>query len=293
MADELRIDTVRPLLPPRAAEAHKGRFGHLLIVAGSLGMLGAAKLAARAAGRSGAGLVTLALPGALAAPAAASLTETMLLPLPEDPGGAFSPDALDAALAAAAARDAAVIGPGLSARAGAPDFARAFIRRCPAPLLIDADALNALAGDAGTLSGRPAPTILTPHPGEMARLTGESAVPEAQAREGLARSAAAAWGCVVVLKGHGTVVAAPDGRAAVNTTGGHGLAKGGTGDVLAGLIGGLLAQGMDSYDAACLGVFTHGLAGDLAAEALGPRGMAAGDVVDRLPGAWRRVEGTA
>lgn len=284
---ELRLDTVAPLLPTRAPDAHKGAFGHVLVMAGSLGMLGAAKLACGAAARSGAGLVTLALPERLADAAGAALTETMLLPLACGPEGAFAEEALAEALEAAAARDAAVLGPGLSQRGGAAAFARGFALDCAAPLVIDADGLNALAGMAERLRERRAATVITPHPGEMARLMPDSG---GMSRAGAAGSAAAAWNCVVVLKGRGTVVAAPDGRVALNTTGGHGLAKGGTGDVLAGLVGGLLAQGVEAFDAACVGVFAHGLAGDRAEAAVGARGMVASDVVAALPEAWQLIE---
>jgi NAD(P)H-hydrate epimerase len=290
MDQKLSPDTVRALLPQRDTHAHKGAFGHLLIVAGSRGMLGAAKLACRAAERSGVGLVTLALPESLANAAAAALTETMLLPLPDLGDGTLAASGLMAALDAARARDAAVVGPGLSRKDESAALARDFIAACPVPLLVDADGLNALAGHTPCLAAREVPTVLTPHPGEMGRLWPDFNSARAESRMDAAARAALEWRGVVVLKGHRTVVAAPDEMPVINTTGNHGLAKGGTGDVLAGLIGGLLAQGMTAFNAACLGVFLHGLAADLLAESGSPRGMVAGDVVETLPAAWRQLE---
>lgn len=290
MNTSLTWDTVRGLLPPRAEDAHKGSFGHLLILAGALGYAGAAKLACHAAERSGAGLVTLGLPEPLLNAMSVALTETMTLALPATDAGSLAPAAVAPALEASDARQAVALGPGLGQHPGTADFVRGFVPGCAVPLLVDADALNLLAGHTDLLGHRAAPTILTPHPGEMARLCGSSTVEVQAHRADLAMQQARAWNTVVVLKGSGTVVAAPDGRYAVNTTGNHGLAKGGSGDVLAGLIGGLLAQRMHAYDAACLGVFLHGVAGDLAMAQHGARGMVAGDVIAAIPAAWHALE---
>lgn len=281
---------MRALLPPRAEDAHKGSFGHLLLLAGALGYAGAAKLACRTAERSGVGLVTLGLPAPLLHAMSVALTETMTLALPATDSGNFAASAVAPALDATATRQAVAIGPGLGQDPETADFVRGLVPACAVPLLIDADALNLIAGQSELFRGRRASTVLTPHPGEMARLCDSSIVAVQAHRVDLAMEQARAWNAVVVLKGNGTVVAAPDGRCAVNTTGNHGLAKGGSGDVLAGLIGGLLAQRMDAYDAACLGVYLHGFAGDLAMAQCGARGMVASDVIAAIPAAWQVLE---
>lgn len=280
----------RSLLTPRPRDAHKGTFGHVLILAGSRGFIGAALLASEAALRSGVGLVTLGVPRTLADVAASALMEAMTLPLPATPQESFSQEAVIPALEATAAKQAVVLGPGSSQQVETRAFVADFVRQCPQPLLIDADGLNCLRGQVDALLDGNAPRILTPHPGEMSRLSGQS-IQEIQAgREKAAVEFAQRHGCIVVLKGHGTIVAAPSGESFFNTTGNAGLAKGGTGDVLAGLIGGLLAQGMTGLNAAALGVYLHGRAGDLAANAKTERGMTARDVLLALPDAWRELE---
>lgn len=268
--------------PPRRPDAHKGDFGHLLAVAGSTGKSGAAVLCGTAALRAGAGLVTVASPEhALVAAARAELMTEPLAP------GA---DPLSRCLELALRADAAVIGPGWGADAAARALACAFFGECPAPLVADADALNALAS-ASHHAWRPGrETVLTPHPGEMSRLLDVPTKDVQADRLGAARRLAAASGGVVVLKGQRTVVARPDGFAAVNPTGNAGLAKGGTGDVLAGIVGALLARGCDAWTAAVAAVFVHGRAGDLAAARLGQESMLAGDVVDALGEAIRSLE---
>lgn len=280
----------RALLPPRKEDSHKGTFGHLLVLAGALGYAGAAKLACRAAERSGVGLVTLGLPDPLLLALSMALTETMTLPFPATPEGAFAAEAADPALTAAATRQAVALGPGLGQQDGTGRFVRAFVSACPVPLVLDADGLNLLAGDMTGLGLRTAETVLSPHPGEMARLCGVDTATVQADRMGLALEHAKAWNAVVILKGSGTLVAAPDGQCVMNTSGNHGMAKGGTGDVLTGLIGGLLAQGMPAFDAACLAVFVHGRAGDIALGNLGARGMVAGDLITALPVAWQQLE---
>jgi len=283
----------REWLPPRPADAHKGTFGHLLVAAGSRGMTGAAFLACGAAQRSGVGLVTLAIPRPLADIAAARLSETMTLPCPAIPEESFSPEATACVLEALVSRNALALGPGLSRQYGAMAFARNLAKHANVPAVIDADALWAL-GETGpfqgfqdaSLPGR----ILTPHPGEMARLTGRSVAEIQRDRVETARHYAARWQCVVVLKGHGTVVAAPDGSVYRCPRGGSGLARGGSGDVLTGIIGALLAQGMSPLRAAAVGVFAHATAGDILEKTIGPRGMTAEDLVRALPRAWRVIE---
>ncbi|PYQ16021.1 MAG: NAD(P)H-hydrate dehydratase, partial [Acidobacteria bacterium] len=265
--------------PARAPAAHKGTYGHLLIVAGAVGKTGAAILAATGALRSGVGLVTVATPE----------------PLPILPSGDLAPGALERALALAAARDAVVIGPGLGQEPGTRAFIRELVRRCPVPLLVDADGLNALAPsgrEPGALDvlRRESATVLTPHPGEMARLAGLSSAEVQGRRLETARRIAGDTGTFVVLKGQRTLVCRPDGVAAVNPTGNPGMATGGTGDVLAGIVGALLAR-HEPWTAATAGVYVHGLAGDRAAGAAGPESLVAGDVASALPEAIRAVGG--
>jgi NAD(P)H-hydrate epimerase len=275
--------------PRRRRGAHKGDFGHLLIVAGSVGKTGAAVLAAGGALRSGCGLVTVATPEPCLLVVAAARAEAMTEPLPATAGGGLAEAALPRLLDLAAARDAVVLGPGLGQDPGTRALVRAFVRQCPVPLVIDADGLNALApaggvaGDLGVLR-RETPTILTPHPGEMARLAGRPAAEVQRERPGTAIGFARETGTVVVLKGERTLVAEPTGRAAIAATGNPGLATGGTGDVLAGVVGSLLAR-HGALLSATAAVVVHGRAGDLAARARGEEGLTAGDVVDALPAA--------
>ncbi|HEY7413213.1 MAG TPA: NAD(P)H-hydrate dehydratase [Vicinamibacteria bacterium] len=275
--------------PPRDPDAHKGRFGHVLVVAGSTGKSGAAALAGEAALLSGAGLVTVACPEAVLAQVAAARPELMTAPLAADAEGALAEVALEPALALVEGRDAVVLGPGLGTAAGTRSFVQGFVRRCPAPLVIDADGLNALAGAAGALP-RGHATVLTPHPGEMARLAGLGTAEVQSQRLATARAFAARSGAVVVLKGHATLVAQPDGPAAVNATGGPAMATGGTGDVLAGIIGALLARGLEAWPAACAAAYVHGWAGDEGARRLGDESLTAGGLLEALPRVLRRLE---
>jgi ADP-dependent NAD(P)H-hydrate dehydratase / NAD(P)H-hydrate epimerase len=281
---DLRVITpeaLRPLLPPRLREAHKGVFGHVLVVAGSPGKTGAAYLAASGALRSGAGLVTVATPGSCQQTVAGMGPEYMTLALSEAPSGTLTVDALEAVLAFPATVIAA--GPGLGTGGGVRAFLHGLVERARTPLVLDADALNAFAGHVGGLTAREGQTmVVTPHPGEMARLLGVSTADVQANRLDAARTLAASNGLIVVLKGQGTVIATPDGRASINLTGNPGMATGGTGDVLTGMIAGWLAQHMDAGDACRLGVFVHGAAGDLAALDEGEVSMTAGDLARRI-----------
>jgi ADP-dependent NAD(P)H-hydrate dehydratase / NAD(P)H-hydrate epimerase len=290
MANEITQNVARSLLPHRAPDGHKGTFGHLLILAGSRGFTGAVRLAAEAACRSGAGLVTAGVPQTLADAVAATLVEAMSLPLPATEAESFSSNAVGPALEAARSRSAVALGPGISRHEDTIRFVSEFVAQCSVPLVIDADGLNCICHSPVALAECKAPVVLTPHPGEMARLAGCSTSDVQADRQDVAAAIAKQYGCVVVLKGKGTVVAAPAGLCSVNTTGNAGLATGGTGDVLTGLVGGLLAQGMNSFDAACLGVYLHGLAGDIASREKTQRGMIARDVIDAVPAAWRELE---
>lgn len=278
----LEAQDVGRLLRPRGGDTHKGTYGHVLVVAGARGKTGAALLACEAAARSGAGLTTLAVPAALQELVEARVREVMTTALPDgDGGGAALGDghALDAATAGKAA---VVCGPGL----GVTDDTRALVghlvRRCAQPLVLDADALNAVAGT-GVLRGRIGPTVVTPHPGEMARQLGTDTATVQADRLGAARRLARDQGVTVVLKGARTIVANPDGSAAICPTGNPGMASGGMGDVLSGVVGALLAQGLDAPDAAALAVFAHGLAGDGVARRRGQVGLLARDVLEELP----------
>ncbi len=271
---------------PRREDSHKGTYGHVLVAAGSALMSGAGLLSARAALRAGSGLVSWAQPAAAAPGLRGFAPEIMLRAIPDEGAGEWRQVKPERLADAAEGADALVVGPGMGRWAGDGAWLRTVLERVQAPVLVDADALNMIA-DAGRHPGvwprREAPTVITPHPGEMARLAGLT-VPEAQRdRIGLARDYAARHGVTVVLKGARTVVASPDGRAFVNTTGNPGMATGGAGDALAGVIGSLLGQGLDALEAAACGVYWHGLAGDRAA-ALRPQAasLIAGDIIEAL-----------
>ncbi len=285
-------------LAPRAPRAHKGDFGHVLLVAGSPGKAGAVILAARAAVRGGAGLMTAAVPEPILPVVDGGSLESMTLALPAGPGGGLGAGAAEAVLAAAAGKRAVAIGPGLGLAVETVAAVRRLVRELPLPVVLDADALNALAGHLDVLKARDAETVLTPHPGEMARLLGLSIAEVEADRIAAARRAAAESGAVVVLKGHRSLVAEPalprlpaSGGTSVyvNPTGNPGMASGGSGDVLTGLIAALLAQGYDALAAGQLGAYLHGLAGDLATEHIAPEALRAGDQIDYLPAAFDRL----
>jgi NAD(P)H-hydrate epimerase len=278
------------LLDP-APGSHKGDFGHCLVVAGSPGKSGAASLAGQAAVRAGAGLVTIAVPGPLLEAVDTVSLESMSLALSADGSGCLTVDAADEVLGALDRKQALALGPGLGTRGTTTTAVRRIVEHCPVPLVLDADGLNALAGSAAMLRDRAAPTVLTPHPGEAARLFGGTSLEIQASRVEFARRTAVEHRVILILKGYQTLVATPGGEVYVNLTGNPGMATGGTGDVLTGTLGALLAQGYDAEVAACLGVFLHGLAGDLAAEEHGLEGLAATDLLDALPSAFRRLRG--
>jgi hydroxyethylthiazole kinase-like uncharacterized protein yjeF len=275
----------RQLLPVRSSEGHKGTFGHLLVVAGSIGKCGAAVMAAESGLRGGAGLVTLACPRSVQPVIAAKLTEVMTAPL-TDFNGEVSLQALDELLAMASGKQALAIGPGLGLGEEAGGLVRRLLQDTELPAVVDADGLTALCGHLHLLQRQlDRQIVLTPHPGEMARLTG-LATSEIQAdRFNVARDFATRHHVVLVLKGARTLTASPDGRVHVNSSGHAGLASGGMGDVLTGLIGSLLAQGLTAFDAATLGVFLHGMAADRLWETFGDAGLLATDIIRELPAA--------
>ena len=287
--DLLDIAAVSGTMDGRSRDAHKGDFGHLLVIGGSLGKTGAAVMAARGALRSGAGLVTVAAPMGLVPVIQQQVVEAMCLPAAESIDGTLGMGAEGEILRAAARMSACAIGPGLTTHDETVRVVRALVKDLAVPMVIDADGLNALAGDLDVLRKAGVPRVLTPHPGEMARLLGTTSDEVQRDRLGTAQRFARAHGAVVVLKGAGTVVAAPSGEAFINTTGNPGMATGGTGDVLTGLIGSLLAQGHGPTQAACLGVYLHGLAGDIAAKERGEAGLIAGDVIEKIPEAIQTI----
>ncbi len=285
-ADEGEVDAI---VPRRRADAHKGDFGRVLLVGGSADYPGAICMAAQAAVRGGAGLVTAAVPQCVWPVAAAKLLEAMPRRMPQDAAGRLSPAALPALLTLQSASQAVLIGPGLSRAEGMGALVTAFLQGGNCPAVVDADGINALAPHIDILQVLRRTVVLTPHDGEFARLCG-GAPPPAGGPERLAAAAAFAGRhrCVLVLKGHRSVVAAPDGRLCVNTTGNPGMAQGGSGDILAGLTCALLGQGLEPAAAAAAAVYLHGAAGDDCANALGEYGMAPSDLLAALPARLRR-----
>ncbi|MCP5067550.1 MAG: NAD(P)H-hydrate dehydratase [bacterium] len=271
------------VLPARPVAGHKGTFGHALVVAGSEGMTGAAALAAHAAGRTGAGLVTVACPSSLHPILEVKCTEAMTAPVPETSEHALALAAEKAVLELAASRDAVVLGPGVGRSGETLDLVRRLAERLDVPLILDADGLLAFRDQLDVLKARQAVTIVTPHPGEAAALLDRTTAEVLADRPGAARELAGASGAIVVLKGAGTVTAEASGRLAVNATGGPALGTGGTGDVLAGVVGGLIVQGLSAFEAGVAGPAIHGAAGDLFSERRGDVGLLAGDLVELLP----------
>jgi ADP-dependent NAD(P)H-hydrate dehydratase len=282
-----RIDKL-PAPPARPDDAHKGTFGRVVIIAGSEGMSGAACLSGYGALRGGAGLVTLAIPRSVAATVAAVEPSWLTRPL-ADVDGRLSADASPALDEMLDSQTVVAIGPGLGQSPGVRAVVQRLYETCALPLVVDADGLNAWVGSTQRLGQRTgnAPRVLTPHPGEFARLTGRSVATDAAQREACVAEFAAQHRLTLLLKGPRTVVS--DGaRLAVNATGNSGMATAGSGDVLTGLIASLLAQGLDTFDAARLGAHLHGLAGDCAAQTHGGRAMIASDIHAALGAAWER-----
>jgi NAD(P)H-hydrate epimerase len=279
--DLLTRERMRALIPPRAPDAHKGDFGRVLVVAGSIGKAGAAVLCAQGAMRAGAGLVTVASPRSCQPTIAGHAAEYMTEGLDEAAAGTVGPDAVESVLAIDA--DVIVAGPGLGRGEGVRAFARDLLDRYEGPLVLDADALNAFADEPALLIGREGrDLIITPHPGEMARLVGCSVDDLQVDRIGIATDFAKRHKLYVVLKGYRTLVVTPDEKVFVNPTGSPGMATGGTGDVLAGMIGAWLAQLLDAEAACTLAVYLHGSAGELADADSGEVAMTAGDLVDHI-----------
>lgn len=282
-------EMVSPHFKPRARETHKGSYGHALVIGGSNGMSGAAVMTSWAALRCGAGLVTLALPDKIMS-AAGLVPEIMSRGLPSTPEGTIAAEARPIIENLLGIASVCAIGPGMSRYEESNAVVRTVLEKAGIPLLIDADGINALQGDADLIKDRQVPIVITPHPGEMARLTGMSAEEIQSQRIETSRYYAGQWGVTIVLKGHNTVVAHPCGQVFVNLNGNPGMATAGSGDVLSGIIAGLIAQGLKPTDAAVAGVFLHGRAGDLASLHRGQRPLVATDLIDRMGNVINELE---
>ena len=299
---ELNLEVITPqdiaaAVAPRSPEANKGDFGHVLVIGGSVGKAGAAAMAGMAALRAGAGLVTVATPRSVLPTVAGFAPELMTEPLDETDAGTISLRALEYGRLDALIQGKAVlaIGPGISRHPETAQLVRTLVARSELPVVLDADGLNAFEKHVDELDGRKKTLVLTPHPGEMARLAGISAEKVQRDRLGVARRFAQDHYCMVVLKGHRTVIALPGGDAWINPTGNPGMATGGTGDILTGLIAGLVPQGGKTSPAlpVLAGAYLHGLAGDLAAERLGQHSLVATSLLKSLPDAFRLTRALA
>ncbi len=282
----LTPDGLKGKLPSRKKGAHKGTMGHLLVIGGSAGKQGAPQMTARAAFRSGAGLVTLALPKSIEQGIALQTMELMTLPLPESESGSISLSAEKALMQGLEGKRVVAMGPGLSQDPETQALVLNLIKRVAIPMVIDADGLNAVAGSLSVLKEKKVPLILTPHPGEMGRLIGKTAAEVQKDRFKIAADFSETWGVILVLKGPHTLIAFPDGRVWVNNTGNPGMATAGIGDALTGVIASCIAQGASPEDAALLGVYLHGCAGDLAAVEKGEAGLMTSDLIAHLPKAF-------
>jgi len=286
--ERVLAEDVRPFVRPRARDAHKGSFGHVLIVAGSRGKTGAAHLGAVAALRSGAGLVSVATPASCLPVVASMGAEYMTIGLDELPDGTMSRAAADAVIGRG--HDVIAAGPGIGTGPDQRAFVGALLARSTQPLVLDADAITVVSADPAVLRGSPdRPVVITPHPGEMARLTGLTAHDVQRRRINAARDFATGHHVYVILKGYRTLIATPEGVVYVNPTGNPGMATGGSGDVLTGMVAGWLAQGLGVAAACLLAVYLHGAAGDLAAAEFGETAMTAGDIIAELGSAMREL----
>lgn len=274
---ELNHEAVRNLLPDRKRDAHKGDFGKILLLCGSRGYTGAAALAAMGALRSGAGLVYLAVPESIYQIEAIKLSEPIVQPLPDE-NGMYSEDARNQILSLLKGKDAVLIGPGIGQSAGTETVVKMVLKTFSSPVVLDADGINVIAKHKDILRERTNPTILTPHEGEFKRLGGDLS----KGRELAAMELAEDLGCIIVLKGHRTIIT--DGNCIYyNETGNPGMATGGSGDVLAGIIVSLIGQKLSPIEAAACGAWIHGAAGDICAEEIGQYGMLPSDILDVLP----------
>lgn len=278
---------VKRAVPNRPDNANKGTMGTLLSICGSFGMAGAAILAGKSALRCGVGLEKLAIPKSIYPIAAGSILESVFLPLSETSDGKISRTNIPRLLLEAKKSTAVLLGCGLSVCDDTKALVKSFVENCTAPMVLDADALNCIAENPEILKKRKSDIIITPHPGEMGRLCGITAKEVNADRVDVALSFAKKYGVITVLKGSGTIIASPNGQALLNTTGNSGMATGGSGDVLAGMTAGLLAQGKSAFDCAAAAVYLHGLAGDFAAEKLGKISILPSDIIDCVAQAFK------
>lgn len=285
----MSLSDFKKLLPKRKSDTHKGDYGHVFVIAGSVGMTGAAALCAQAALLSGSGLVTLGICKSLNPILARKLTEVMTKPLPETRQQTLSEKALPEILKFDKKVDCVAIGPGLSRNSSTQKLVKRLIVSLNKPMVLDADGINALERKAAILKSAKAPIVITPHPGEMSRLIFLSRAEITRNKEKVAKDFANKYNVVCVLKGHRTVVAEPKGKTYTNTTGNPGMASGGVGDVLTGMIASFIGQGLKPFDAAKLGVYLHGLAGDLAAKEKGQFSLIATDILNKLPLAIKKL----
>jgi ADP-dependent NAD(P)H-hydrate dehydratase / NAD(P)H-hydrate epimerase len=282
---------VGPLIGPRPAESNKGNYGHVLVVGGSIGKAGAAAMAGMAVLRAGAGLSTVATATSVLGSVAGFHPELMTEPLPETDAGAISKNALDRIETLAKGKTVLAIGPGISRDPQTAELVRNLVTRLRLPLVLDADGLNAFEGRTSELKGAGRTLVITPHPGEMARLAGCTIADVQKDRLGTARKFAREHEIIVVLKGHRTLVVQPDGEAWVNTTGNPGMATGGTGDILTGMVAGMIAQhSASAFLAVLAAIHLHGLAGDVMREKVGEHSLVATDLLRGLPEAFRRTQ---
>jgi len=275
----------------RLAESHKGTAGHVAVLSGSPGKTGAATLICLGAGRVGAGLVTLLLLASLNPILEVKLTEAMTHPIAETAEQTAGPSALPGILEFLQGKQALAMGPGLSLHPETQELIRTLLLQAVCPMVLDADAFTAVAGHLELLSKVSSPKILTPHPGEMARLIGGSSRKVQENRLEIAAEFSQKHGVTLVLKGHRTVIAAPDGRLAINSSGNPAMASGGMGDALTGMIAGFLGQGYEPFEAACLGVYVHGAAADRCIREVASRGLLASDLLEHIPPVIGRLEG--
>lgn len=287
---------IAPLVGPRPPAANKGNFGHVLVIGGSVGKAGAAAMAGMAALRAGAGLSTVGTPKSVLPTVAGFHPELMTEPIEETEAGTISKRALGYGHMDALAKDKTVlaVGPGISRHAETADFVRTVVKKYKTPMVLDADGVNAFEGHAAELNGEGRSLVITPHPGEMARLAGSTTVAVQHDRLNVARTFSREHEVIVVLKGHRTLIALPDGAVWVNTTGNPGMATGGTGDILTGMTAGFMAQNPERIvDAVICAVHLHGLAGDVARETMGEQSLTATDLLKALPEAFRRARAAA
>lgn len=276
-------------IPQRDSRSHKGDYGRVLVVAGSRGMTGAATLSCMGSMRSGSGLVYCIVPESVEQVMSVKLTEVIIVGAKDLSEGCLAPCSRKEVVSMSKSCDVVAIGPGLGSNVQTFRLVKGLVTDIEKPLVLDADGLNALAGETDILRDRKFPAVITPHPGEMARLLGLDKEEVQQEREEVASGAAERFGCVVVLKGHNTVVASPDGAVFVNTTGSSAMATAGMGDILTGMIASFIGQGLDEFSSAVCAVYLHGSAGDLAAKEKGAFSTIATDVLAFLPEAFRRA----